>query len=291
MFAVNYVVKGDNYNFVQAFSAKSRNSMWIAKDSRAWNLVFMKNEPLIAETSVMSFGMLYLRDANQGDIRRQLKALNCGGGWFAIANPDKNTVLVADTNRFIGLNADYLAFIYQWDLDTGQCKEVLQYYGGFDIFDLNSNGNLLAYGGEGKDNAVVIWNIEKQTEVCRTSEADYGHFVPNQNILALIRGSKMVFLDASSCQELRELSISTHGNYLAFSPDGQQFAVAEDSIELRNVSTGEILAQIPYPKNVVLLDHKLFSGGLEFSPDGHFLLIAFQATNPYSGKIQLWQVQ
>jgi DNA-binding beta-propeller fold protein YncE len=101
----------------------------------------------------------------------------------------------------------------------------------------------------------------------------------------------MTFLDASTCRKLRELPVSTAGTYLAFSPDGKQFAVATDSIQIINVATGKMLAQFPLPQDAVLYDQKLFSGGLEFSPDGHSLLIAFLSTDPYCGKIQLWRVQ
>ena len=296
VFAVNYSVEGNEPTsldyFVQAFSVESLESIWVAKDSKAWNLAFTPNESLLAETSVMSgHGTLYLRDMQQGNIIRQLEARNCGGGWAARSNPSKNTLLVADTNRFIGLNADNLAFINQWDLKTGQCQEVVQYYGSFDIFDVNANGNLLAYGGEGKDDAVVIWDIEKRTEICRTDEVDTGRFIPKQNVLAVIRDQKMIFLDAISCEKLNELPVSTEGNYLAFSPDGQQFVIAADTIELREVATGELVSQIPYPQNTFLFDNNFSSGEIKFSPDGHYLLIALGTESDYCVKIQLWQLQ
>jgi WD40 repeat protein len=299
MFAVNYWVEGEDSNsFVQAFDVKSLNSIWLAHNSSAIDLAFTPGGRFVVESS-MFVSSFYWRSAGYGDVIRQVKPGDLSqipedckaGGQFIIANSKNNTVLTADINGLVGSNANHSVVIRQWSLETGQCNNLIQYHGGFDIFDLNSNGNLLAYGGEGKDNSVVIWDMEKRTQVCRIEKVDFGRFVPRQNILAVIRNQKMIFVDASSCRKLKELPVSTSGTYLAFSPDGKQFAVAKDSIQIMSVSTGKMLSQIPLPQNTVLYDQKLFSGGLEFSPDGRYLLIAFLSADPYCGKIQLWRVQ
>jgi len=290
MFAVNYYLQGNN---IQAFDVKSLNRMWTSENSLAMDLVFTPDGKLIAESN--SFvGVLYLRSVGQGDVVRQIKSENCvRSGQAIIANPRENTLLIADTNELSGLNATNIVIISQWNLGTGQCNNLIQYTGGFNVFDLNSGNTLLAYGGEGKDDSVVIWDMEKQAEICRIKKIDFGRFVPGQNTLAVTRDQKIVFIDASSCQELRELNLTpTSVNYFSFSPDGRWFAIASESIQIMETSTGKTIAQVPLPENSVLSSSMLFDG-IVFSPDGRFLLLAFStATNGIiSSKVQLWQVQ
>ena len=301
IFAVNYsLMEGDNLNrIVQAFDVKSFDSLWTAENSLAMDLIFTPDGQFIVESNIFA-PFFYWRSAEQGEVVRQIKLddLNqikpedCrGGGQFIIANFNKNIVLIADTNDLTGLHTNYTVIIRQWNLETGQCKDLIQYHGGFDIFDLNSSGNLFAFGGEGQDNLVIIWDMEKQAEVCRIKEVDFGRFVPGQNTLAVSRDQKTVFIDAVTCQELKELNLApAFLTYFAFSPDGQWFAIARESIQIMDAVTGETIAQIPFPENAVPYSHKLFSGGIEFSPDGRYLLLAF-STGAYSGQIQLWQLK
>jgi WD40 repeat protein len=226
----------------------------------------------------------------------QMKEINCrGGGQFMTANAEKNVAMIVDYNNLIGLNTQNLVVIRKLDLETGKCKELLNYQGSFDLFDLSSSGTSLAYGGEGQDDSVVIWDMEKLIEICRTSKVKFGRFVPGENTLAVIREQKLVFIDASTCHEIKELNIVPsfdYENYLAFSPDGKQFAVAKDSIQIVNVATGEILAKIPFPENAVPISSKFFLNGIKFSPNGRYLLIAyFLLNNANNGKIQLWQLR
>ena len=74
--------------------------------------------------------------------------------------------------------------------------------------------------------------MEKQAEVCRISPVVFERFVPGGNTLAIVRDKKIVFLDATTCKEIKELNVSPlsgYETYLAFSPDGQEFAIARDS--------------------------------------------------------------
>lgn len=298
-FVVNYWMEGqDGNSFVQAFDVKLLRSVWLAHNSSAVNLTFTPGGQFVVESNIF-VPSFFWRSAGYGDVMREVKfdasnpmPKDCqGGGQFIRANPKNNTVLTADITGLIGLNATNTVVIRQWNLETGQCNNLIQYNGGFDVFDLNSNGNLLAYGSQGNENSVVIWDLEKRAEVCHTGKADFGRFIPYQNTLALIRDQKLVLIDALTCRKLKELPVSTSGTYLAFSPDGKQFAVAKDSVQIINIASGKVTLDIPLPPKAVLYDQKLFSGGLEFSPNGHYLLIAFLSIDPYCGKIQLWQVE
>lgn len=290
MFAFNYYLSGDNANnHIRAFDVDSLKQLWEAENSLAMNLIFTSDGQFIVESNIVS-PELYLRNVGQGNVIHDSKSTNCqGGGQFVIANPSEGTVLIADTNDLVGTNTDNIVIIRQWNLESDQCQNLVQYRGGFDIFDLNYNGHLLAFGGEGEDDSVVIWDMEKQAEICHTKKVDYGRFLPESNILVVSREQSVVFIDAVTCQDLRELPVTTTGTYLALSPDGQMFAIATETLQILETTTGENLAEIPFPKNAAVYSHKLFSGGIEFSPDGQYLLIAF-STGAYSGKIQLWRL-
>ncbi len=306
MFAVNYsLVDGVDLNrVVQAFNVKSLDSMWTAGNSLAMDLVFTPDGQFIVESNVFA-PLFYWRSVAQGEVVRQdevidinqVKYGDCnGGGQIIIANARENKVLVVDYNDLIGLNTNNTISIRQWDLETGQCQNFMQYQGSFDLFDLNASGRLLAFGGEGANNEVIIWDMDKQMEVCRIPAVDFGRFVPgeSENTLAVIREQKTVFFEAATCRKLRELPLApASGNetYLAFSPDGQWFAIARDSIQIMSVSTGEILARIPFPENAIPVSNKLFLSGIKFSSDGHYLLIAYHLLGSAdSDVVQLWQL-
>jgi len=300
LFAINYMVNGNN--FVQAFSVESLKSIWTASNSLASDLVFTPDGQFIVEsnTHVLLFYWRYIKQgkvAHMGEFTDvdQIKNGYCnGGGQIMIENAQENFAVIADYNELTGLNGPSMVFIRQLDLATGKCKELLGYQDlslGF-YFDLNSSGTLLAYGGVGKDDSVVIWDMEKQAEVCSISPVVFERFVPGGNILAVVRDQKTVFIDATTCKEIKELNISPlsgYETYLAFSPDGQEFAIAaKDSIQIINVSTGEILTQISIPKNTYLISWKLFWGGIKFSPNGRYLLATYTTLN--ADEIQLWQL-
>jgi len=304
LFAINYSVDNSDNNFIQAFSAESLNSLWIAKDSLAWDLIFTSDGQFILESNTNA-PYFYWRNVEKGDIVLQIgyedvipiDPGDChGGGQIIMENASHNTALIASYSDLIGLNTQNMVVI-NLDLGTQKCKNLLKYQGSFDLFDSNSSGNLLAYGGEGKDDSIVIWDIEKQAEVCRIPQVEFGRFVPGENTLAVVRGQKMFFIEASTCREQRELNISPsvdYENYLAFSPDGKQFAIARDAIEIMNVSTGETLAQIPFPEKAMPITNKLFLSGIKFSPDSHYLLVAYgllELNSADDGEVQLWQLK
>ncbi len=296
MFAVNYFLPGNDLNNVQAFDVKSLKSMWTANDSRASDLTFTLDGQFIVESNT-NVPLFYWRNMQQGKVVHmgeltdinQMKDIDChGGGQIIITSANKNIALMVDYLDLIGLNTNYTVLIRQLDLATGKCKELFNYEGSFDIFDLNSSGTLLAYGGVGKDDSVIIWNTEKQVEVCRTPKVDFGRFVPNENTLAVIKNQKIVFIDAATCREIRELNTAPahdHETYFAFSSDGQSFAIAKDSIQIMNTSTGKTLAKIRFPQNAGPNSVKLFLNEIKFSPDGHDLLVT------YGNEVQLWQLQ
>ena len=305
IFVVNYSwVEGNDLNrVVQAFAVESLKSAWIAKNSLAMDLVFSPDGQFIVESNVFA-PFFYWRSIEQGKVVRegeltdisQIKPGDCnGGGQVIIANARENIALIADYNNLIGLNAQNTVIIRQLDLESGKCKNLIAYKGSFDLFDLNSSETRLAYGGEGKDDSVILWDMEKREEICHIPKVDFGRFVPGESILAVIRGQKIIFVDDSTCQELRELALSpareNYDTYLTFSPDGQQLAIARDSIQIMNISTGEILAQMPFPENASPYPVKLFLGGMSFSPNGHYLLIAYASLkDAYSAKVQLWRL-
>ena len=299
-FAINYLANGNNV--VQAFSVVSLKSIWTASNSLASDLVFTPDGKFIVESNT-HVPLFYWRNIEQGNIvhmgefkdTEHITSRSCsGGGQVMIENAKGNFAVMADYNALIGLNGPGMVFIRQLDLGAGKCKELFNYQDpSLDFFfDLNSGGTLLAYGGVGKDDSVVIWDMEKQAEVCRISPVVFERFVPGGNTLAIVRDKKIVFLDATTCKEIKELNVSPlsgYETYLAFSPDGQEFAIARDSIQIMNVSTGEILTQISIPQNTYLISWKLFWGGIKFSPDGRYLLTTYTTSN--ANEIQLWQLK
>ncbi len=292
IFAANSRLEGDELNNVQAFDVKSPNRIWIAENSITFDLAFNLNGQLFAESDPI-VGSLYLRSAEQGNLVRQIQSNNCTGGQFILFNPGGTTFLVADIRTESGVTAIGDIYFSLWDSATGQCKNLLHYGGDLHLFDVNTSGNLIVYGGVSPDDHAVIWDEKKQAEVCRT-KADFGRFVPGQNTLAITLDQKLVFIDASTCHELRELNISlSFPTYLAFSPDGQWFAVARQSIQIIETATGRTVAQVPLPESAgPTSNHGGLNSGLVFSPDGRYLLLAFStnANDSYSGKVQLWQL-
>ena len=304
MFAVNYSLDGNDpsNNYVQAFSVESRKSMWTANNSLAFDLVFTPDGRFMVESNT-NVPLFYWRDVKQGKVVHmgeltdmgQMKKIECfGGGLRMIENVKGEFAVLADYNDLIGLNGPNTVFIRQLDLETGKCRELFDYQAAFfDLFfDLNSSGTLLAYGGLDKENSVVIWEMEKQAEVCRIPRVEFGRFVPGGNTLAVVRNRKIVFIDASNCKEMRELNVllsPDYETYLAFSADERELAVARDSIQIMSMSTGEILAQIAFPPNAGLISRKLFWSGIKFSPDGRYLLVAYAISK--GNEIQLWQLE
>jgi len=300
-FVANYWIdNSDTNNFVEAFSIESFSSMWIAKGSLASSLVFTPDGQYVVESNT-HIPLFYWRDIEQGKVvhmgeltdMSQTKKIECtGGGQMMIQNVKGNFAVLADYNMLIGLNGPSMVFIRQLNLETGKCKELFNYEGSFDLFDSNSSGTLLAYGGIGKDDFVAIRNLDKNLEVCRIPKVEFGRFVSGENTLAVVRDQKIVFIDALTCKEIRKLSISPlsgYETYFAFSPNGQEFAIAKDAIQVLNVSTGDILARILFPLDAGPISKGFFWNGIKFSPDGRYLLITYAISN--GNKVQLWQLK
>lgn len=306
MFVINYWRDNDDSNsYVQAFNVKSLASMWIANHSLASDITFTSDGQFTVESNQFA-PFFYWRNIKSGKVVRQgeftdvsqIKDGDCSGGGEIIVNSlHKNIALIANYLDLMGPSwrTHHTVVIRQLDLETGRCKNLFDYQGTFDLFDLDSSGTILAYGGEGKDDAVILWNVEKQESICRIPQVEFGRFVPSQNILSVVREKTIVFIDTSDCKEIRALNVapkSDYKNYLAFSPDGKQFAIAQDSIESRDTITGEIQAQIPFPKNAVPDSSKLLFNGMKFSPDGSYLLVAYYPLGSiYKSQIQLWQLK
>ncbi|HNE06516.1 MAG TPA: WD40 repeat domain-containing protein [Anaerolineales bacterium] len=301
-FVVNYWIDNNEANnFVQAFSLKTLNSIWIAENSLAWDVVFTPDGKFIVESNT-NIPTFYWRSIEDGRIIRKdersenNKGCN-GGGQVLIVNSQENTALLVNYGDLLGpsWNTHNIVVLRKYDFETGKCTDLFNYQGTFDLIELNSNGTLMAYGGEGKDDSVVIFDMEKQIELCRIPQVEFGRFVPNENTLAVVREERMVFINAQTCKEIKELNVSPksdYENYFAFNPNGKQFAIARDSIEIRDTGTGEIIAQIPFPDKAVPNSSKLFLSGIKFSPDGKYLLISyFPLDSVYSGQIQLWQLK
>ena len=307
MFAVNYWLEGsDSNSFVQAFDVRSLEEMWTAENSLASDLVFTPDGQFIVEPNLAA-PYFYWRSVENGKVVRQgeITSVNqierggCNGGAQVIlANVRNNTALTVDFRDLLGPSwgTQNMVVVRQLDLETGKCKELFDYQGSFDLFDLNSSGTLLAYGGVGlEEDEVIIWDVEEQTEVCRTPQVDFGRFVPGENTLAVVRGGKIVFVDASMCQELRALDIAPafgDETSVAFSPDGRWFAIEKESVLIVETSTGETLTQITIPENASLKSITFFLSSIRFSPNGRYLLIALYSTDDiYAGIVQLWQLK
>jgi WD40 repeat protein len=192
----------DSFPFdIQAFDVKSLKKIWSTKDNYSYSIVFNPNGTQIVEPEMES-GVVNIRNIEDGNVVRQIKSDNCGGGQVILPNPDGNTYLVA-FNDTTGLNSNYPFSIRLWDLDIGICKNLIDTHGYLSLFDVNTAGNLIAIGTILPDEHFVIWDVDKQDEICRTHLKGYfGRFVPNQNILAITSNQKIIFIDASTCQEL-----------------------------------------------------------------------------------------
>ncbi|MFN8411633.1 MAG: WD40 repeat domain-containing protein [Anaerolineales bacterium] len=236
MFAVNYWIDNSETNsFVEAFSVETRNSIWVAKNSLAWDLVFTPDGHYIVESNT-NIPTFYWRSIENGEIIRKEEVSESnkgcnGGGQILIVNSPKNTAVLVNYGDLLGpsWNTHHIVTLRQVDFVSGICTELFNYQGTLDLVDLNSEGTLLAYGGEGKDGSVVIWDMRTRKELCRIPKVEFGRFVPNDNVLAVIKNQKIIFMDASECKEIKELSVSPksgYKNYFAFSPNGKQFAIA-----------------------------------------------------------------
>lgn len=292
-FAVNYFSHKENKanNHLCLYEVSTFEKLWEEENSKSMSLRFTHDGKLLVEPHTFP-PILSLRDRESGQLIKQLESdgtLCKGGGQLILPGSSENTFLVADTRDLIGLNTNNVVSIMEWDIEANRCKKIIQYRGDFDIFDTNSGGTLLAYGGLIEDNSIIIWDIGQQEEICRVPAVDYGRFVPGKDIIAIFRDQKMLFFDTSTCQTINELSFTTIGTNLAFSSDGERFAVANESILVVDTDTGTTLTKIPYPEDANPYNSKLLSSGIEFSPDGKYLLLAF-STGAYSGRIQLWQI-
>ncbi len=304
MFVVNHILRGKADNVVQAFDIQTLTSIWTATDSKATDIVFTPDGQFTVESNEFA-PFFYWRDLEHGEIVRkgqvqdisQIKDGDCSrGGQIILANARTNTLLVADYAGLIGLRSTNQVNIGQLDLRTGHCESLFSYRGSFDLFDLNSRGTLIAYGGEGQENEVIIWDVEKRVEVCRTSKVDFGRFLPGEDTLAVYRAQKIVFIDSTTCQEQRYLDIAPKHGYeasLTFSSDGELIAIVkEDAIKILAVSTGETLANIPFPKGAGSGSIKPFFNLIRFSPDGKYLLASFYLKDDMdSNQILLWSLR
>lgn len=276
-------------NRIHAIEVSSLQSLWVAENDPSVDLAFSQDGRFIVASNPL-IGSLYLRSPEQGSVARQIQDPNCPGGQFILPNSIGNTFLVADTNGITGLNPSNEVYIMQWNLDSNSCQNVISYSGSFHLLDVNTTGTLIAYGGQGRGDEIVIWSEEKQAEVCRI-KADFGRFVPHKDILAVFRDQRVTFVDALSCQELWKFNaMQTFKNYLDFSPAGEQFAIAEKSIMIINTNTGEVTAQIPLPENTAPAFYTR-RGGLLFSPNGQYLILVVSTyASDYSDVVQLWHL-
>jgi WD40 repeat protein len=303
--AINYRLENESEYFVRAFSVEPPASLWTAGDSLAWGLIFSPDGRFIVEPNTNA-PIFYWRSVEHGGVVRRrdfmdaskVKPGDCNGGGQILAYiSGGNTALMANYNNLLGPRTNNIVVVSQLDLETGECNILFDYQGSFDLFDLNSGGTLLAYGGEGEDDSVVIRDLEKQVEVCRAPSAEFGRFIPGGNTLALVREQKIDFIDAATCVEMRHLNVvplPDYENYMAFSPDGKQLALARESIQIMNATTGELMKKIPFPQDAIPISNKLVLSGISFSPDGRYLLIAYDTlllNTADDGEIQIWQME
>ncbi len=292
IFVVDSEIKGkDEYN-IQAFDVKSLNRIWVVENILSNALAFNQNGQFVVESPAPFTNTMEVRRVDHGDLVKQIQSYDCGIGQFMLLNPGTDTFLTVDTSEEGGLNARGIVSIYMWNIKTGLCNNLLNFAGFLYVFDVNSNGTLIAYGGVGPDDHTVIWDETKQTEVCEINEIKdsyYGKFIPNQNVFVISDNRKISFIDDLTCKELRELNFSLiFPTYLAFSSNGQWLAIANHSVQILETSTGKMVGNISLPE-------KVFPsiGGLAFSPDNHYLLITFSTNDfiNYGDKIQLWQLR
>ena len=278
-------------NRILSVNPESREIQWEVKDSLAQDLTTSVDGEFLVEINTFA-PVFSVRDIKNGEILRQFGLdTDCrGGGQIILRKDGGDTFLSVNWLDMVGLYSNNTVIIQEWDLENEECGKLIQYQGNFDLFDIQSDGSKLVYGGVGRENEVVVYDLLTQSELCRGPSADYRQVCSPTGLLVIFKDGKMIFLDSQSCQVLREFIIKTSGTNLAFSDDGKMFAAANDGIHIYDTGSGELLAEILLAEDVSVYDQKLFHTGLAFSPDGHYLLMAL-STGAYTGKVQLWQVE
>lgn len=231
------------------------------------------------------YGLLQLRRSVDGIVVREMEANNCSGGEILLLRQNENKLVVGNP----ALPRTESSNINLWDIQTGECKELLSFNGYLVSLNIDPEENLLLISSFYDDNQVFVWDIEKQAEICRVP-GKYGIFAPN-GLMAVSEDQKLSLWVPDTCKIVQEFTIpSTYLGYIAFSPNGQIFATVGESLQIWEISTGKLLFQNQFSKNLTPSSNQK---RLIFSPDGRFLIAIFSLTgeNTPNNVVQLWEIE
>ena len=188
---------------------------------------------------------LKLWDVQTGQVQRTLQ----GHSDFI-----KSVAFSPDGKLVASGSADETAGI--WSLATGQNKfGPLKHSDWVEDVEFSPDGKMLATAS----GPVTVWSIEDGSKIAEwprpassfgsSSNVECIRFHPRQNLLAVVAGSRVVFLDASTREKSNDLGIikcSHQVNCLAFNSDGSLLATAGHDAEARvmqlwNPTTGACL--------------------------------------------------
>ncbi len=201
------------------------------------------------------------------------------------------------------------------DLESGRVEATLPHSGEYlQTLAFSPDGKLLAVGvgSEGKENAVVLWDVATRTSICRCA----GHRAPvvllafspdgRQLAAASRTDDDLILWDTRNGQEAMRFDHAGKIDALAFSPRGDLLASTDGKrIVFWDVTTGAARKTIARQEGRSTDDHLKIGWGpdhvvaIAFSPDGRWLATGgLSGTErgttgiggPPEGSVRLWEV-
>ena len=211
-FVVDFTQAGSISNNIQLFDTKSTSMIWKVDNISSFGIAFTPNGHWLVQSPEPFTNTMRWRSVDQGKEVGQIQTYDCSIGQVILSKPGGDTFLVADrSNQTITVDA--------WDIDFGQCKNLVQYVGFLQAFDVNTKGNLLL-GVIDPDNHYVVWDEFQQKELCHTNVGDesFAYFVPGQNTFALFVDqswySSMISV-VENYESLRLIELTLHSVQMA----------------------------------------------------------------------------
>ena len=198
----------------------------------------------------------------------------CHHPWYVEYGKDEET-LISGTG-FPGLGKD-LAYSCTWNLGDGSSEIIIHEQGELDTFVVSDDGNLIAIGlvdppGD-KFRLAKILRISDNEMICLLEGSDIS-LGPSGEFAVIHEYEKEIISlwDIETCQRIMyfegDFPRPSTSYSMAFSPNGELFAVGHTSIYLFNTRTGGLLESV----NVCELEEHCNIRNLEFNPRGDILV-------------------
>ncbi len=191
-----------------------------------------------------------------------------------------------DGKLLVSANMDNIVSL--WDLKTRQLLGILE---GLSEpvyeFIFSEDGKQIA---SSSSDDIRIWDVETKQEirVFKANNAEpvalsYSPF--DGSLVAAHNDSRIRFWSITDGKVMKELQGGRTNVDIDFTHDGSIMAAVsgydtEALLRFWNTETGDLLAEIPFPRNLYGLGH------IEFTPDGKFLAIG----RGFSRKMELWGI-